>query len=113
MRNVWKGLFVGALTGAAAGLVVDLIYGAGGGLAAVTREAGRRAPDAVDWAAGVTAEARRRLRDADLPDQVRALADGIVDSDFGRQIVDVTAEAAATGRRAVRDTVTSVRSVRR
>lgn len=113
MRNIWKGLFVGALTGAAVGLAVDLLYGAGGHVAAVTREAGRRAPDAIDWAAAVTAEARRRLRDADLPDQVRTLAQEIADSDFGKQVVDVTAEAAATGRRAVRDTLGTVRDARR
>src|SRR5579859_512672 len=101
MRNIWKGLVVGALAGAAAGLAVDLLYGAGGQLAAVTRGAGRRVPDAADWAVAVTGEARRRLRDADLPDQVRALAQDIADSDFGKQVVGMTAEATATGRRAV------------
>jgi len=113
MRNVWKGLFVGALAGAAAGLAVDILYGAGGGLAAVTREAGRRAPDAVDWAVAVTTEARRRLRHADLPDQVRVLAQGIADSDFRRQLVDATSDATATGRRAVRGTLKAVREVAR
>ena len=109
MRNIWKGLFVGALAGAAVGLAVDLLYGAGGQLAAVSREAGRRVPDAADWAVAVTTDARRRLRDADLPDQVRALAQDMVDSEFGRQFVGATAEAAATGRRAVRDTLRTVR----
>jgi hypothetical protein len=109
MRNIWKGLFVGALAGAAVGLTVDLLYGAGGQLAAVSREAGRRVPDAADWAVAVTADARRRLRDADLPDQVRALAQDLVDSEFGRQFVGATTDAAATGRRAVRDTLRTVR----
>lgn len=113
MRNIWKGLFVGAIAGAAAGLAMDLLYGAGDRLTAVTREAGRRVPDALDWATAVTEEARDRLRDADLPDQVRALAHDIADSDFGRQVVDVTAEAAAVGRRAVRDTLSSVRQAAR
>lgn len=102
MRNIWKGLFLGAITGAAIGLALDLLYGAGDQLAVATREARRRAPEAADWAAAVTTQARRRLREADLPDQVRAMAQGIADSEFGRQVTDATSEAALTGRRAVR-----------
>lgn len=67
MRNVWKGLFLGAVTGAAIGFALDLLYGA-------TREARRRAPEAVDRAAAVTARARKRVRDADIGQRVRALA---------------------------------------
>jgi hypothetical protein len=109
MRNIWKGLVVGALAGAAVGLAVDLLYGAGDQLASATREARRRAPDAADWAVAVTADARRRLREADLPEQVRALAQEIADSDFARQVVDVTADAAVSGRKAVRGAIRDIR----
>lgn len=56
MRNIWKGLIVGALAGATVGLAVDLLYGAGDQLASATREARRRAPDAA-------ASGRRAVRD--------------------------------------------------
>lgn len=113
MRNIWKGLFVGALAGAAVGLMVDLLYGAGGQLAVATREAGRRVPDAADWATAVTAEARRRLREANLPDQVRSFAQAIADSDVGPKVVDATAGAAASGGRAVRNRFNNVRDAAR
>jgi hypothetical protein len=113
MRNIWKGLFVGAIAGAAVGLAVDLIYGAGDQLASAGREARRRAPEAADWATAVTAEARRKLRDADLPEQVRSLAQDIADSDFARQVADATAEAAVTGRKVVRTALSSVRDAAR
>jgi hypothetical protein len=113
MRNLWKGLIVGAMAGAAVGLAVDVLYGAGDQLAGATREARRRAPDAAEWAAKVTADARRRLTQADLPDHVRSLAQDIADSDFARQIVDATAEAAATGRKAVRTALSSARDATR
>jgi hypothetical protein len=47
MRNIWKGLFVGAVAGACIGLVLDAIYGAGDQLASATREARRRVPKAA------------------------------------------------------------------
>jgi hypothetical protein len=112
MRNIWKGLFVGALAGAAVGLALDVMYGAGDQLAGATREARRRAPDAADWAATVTADARRALRDTDVPEQVRTLAQAIADSDFAHQVADATAGAAVTGRRVVRNAVSNMRNGR-
>ena len=104
---------MGAVVGAAIGLVADMVYGVGGELAGVTREARRRAPEAMDWAASVTADARRRLRDSDLPEQARALAEDIVESDFARQVASTTSEAAVSGRRAVRTALENVRDATR
>jgi hypothetical protein len=109
MRNTWKGLVIGAVTGAAIGLTLDLLFGAGEGVADVTRVARRRAPEAAEWATAVTAQARRRLREADLPDQVRTLAQQIADSDFARQVGDTATEVAASGQRAVRSAFDNAR----
>jgi len=106
MRNTWKGLFFGALAGAAVGLAIDVLYGAGDQLTGAAREVRRRAPDAADWAVNVTADARRRLEDADLPAQVRSLAQDIADSDFAKQVT-------VTGREAVRSAAGSVRNATR
>jgi hypothetical protein len=113
VRNIWKGLVVGAVTGAAVGLALDVLFGAREQMVDATRAARRRAPEAVEWAAGVTAQARRRLRQADLPDQVRSLAQQIADSDVARQVGGTASGVAATGQRAVRTALESARDARR
>jgi hypothetical protein len=64
MRNIWKGLFVGAVAGALVGFAVDTLYGAGDQLASATREARRRAPDAVVTGRSAVRSAVKSVRDA-------------------------------------------------
>ena len=72
MKNVWKGLVVGALTGAGIGLVVDLLEALG--------ERGQRlSVQARGEAAHLATVAEAKLKDAELPDRARAAADSLVD----------------------------------
>jgi len=71
MRNVWKGLVVGGLTGVGAGAVLDL-FGQGSRLARVAggRAAGM-APRAADRIKSAAITGSARVQETDLPEQVR------------------------------------------
>ena len=56
MRNVWKGLAVGGLTGVTAGVVLDAIAGASKKAAAMGERVREHAPDAGRWLHSVTAK---------------------------------------------------------
>ena len=106
MNNVWKGLVVGAVTGAAIGLTIDLLRRAGDGvvsLAELAREHGPDAAAAVSAAVGAGAE---RLREADLPAKLREAAHSAADSDAAhaiRQAAKTTAAAAGDAARGLVD----------
>ena len=72
MKNVWKGLVVGALTGAGIGLVVDL-------LEALGQRGQRLSIQARGEAAHLASVAETKLKDAELPDRARDAADKLVD----------------------------------
>lgn len=85
MKNAWKGLVVGALTGMAGGVVLDLGVGSRRKAAAVMGEVADRAPgvieripEAASHVAQRTVDAVRdtagAVRDADLPGTARDLA---------------------------------------
>lgn len=78
MRNVWKGLIIGGLTGVAAGILLD----------------GERA--AVEGAR----QAGNRLRDADLADRVRGTAGRVAHSHAGDQARAAADRVAETARQA-------------
>src|ERR1035438_1829289 len=74
MRNVWKGLIVGAVTGAAVGVLLDLPARARAGGAAAAELAREHGPRAAETIASAAAAGADRVRQADLPRQVREAA---------------------------------------
>ena len=74
MRNVWKGLFVGGLTGVTAGVVLDSIGRASKKAVAVSGQIREHAPDAGRWLHSATDKAGKRLQDADIPKHFRSAA---------------------------------------
>jgi hypothetical protein len=90
MNNVWKGLAVGAIVGAAIGLVLDLVGRVGKGAAAVADLAREHGPDVMAAVASAASTGAERLRDADLPDKLRQAARAAAESDVAASIRDAT-----------------------
>jgi hypothetical protein len=86
MRNVWKGLVVGGLTGVLAGVVLDTIAGASKKALAVGDQVREHAPEAGRWLQSVTDKAGEWIHDADVPDHVRSMAERVKESDASNQV---------------------------
>src|ERR1035441_8705262 len=86
MRNVWKGLIVGAVTGAAVGVLLDLPARARAGGAAAAELARERGPRAAETIASAAAAGADRVRQADLPRKVREAAQ---QADLPRKVREV------------------------
>jgi len=84
MKNAWKGLVVGALTGMAGGVVMDLASGTRRKAGAVLGDAIDRAPSAARAAATATREA-----ESELSDKVRRVSRQVADSDITKKAVAV------------------------
>src|SRR5664280_1591891 len=83
MRNSWKGLVVGGLTGALVGIALDVFASALRQATLIAQNARERGPEAVDWLQTVTGSAAKWVHDSDVPDRVREIAQQrILDSDF-------------------------------
>ena len=82
MRNAWKGLVVGGLTGAVVGIALDVLASALKQATCGAEHARERAPDAVDWLQAVTERATEWVHDADVPERVREVSRKILESDF-------------------------------
>ena len=113
MKNVWKGLVIGAFTGAGVGLLVDILEAMGRSgqrLSAQARvEAGHlghaagekvREADLPTRAKDVSEKLVTTVRDAELPDKARHAADAVVeklaDADVPRQAQGVAQRAASS-----------------
>ena len=83
MRNVWKGLVVGALTGMAGGLAMDI---AAGGRDKAGDAVSRVLDKAPSAARAATRKATAVLADADLPDRVRDAADHVAGSQAAKEL---------------------------
>jgi hypothetical protein len=81
MRNVWKGLVVGGLTGVTAGVILDSLAKASRKAVDLGGQVRDHAPDAGRWVQSVTDKAGEWLHDADVPDHVRTVAQKVKDSD--------------------------------
>jgi hypothetical protein len=68
MKNVWKGLILGALTGAGIGLILDVLEWLG-------RRGKELSIEARQEAQHLGAVARARVEESDLPDTARAAAE--------------------------------------
>jgi hypothetical protein len=98
MRNVWKGLVVGGLTGVAAGLVLDSLHRASRTAAAIGDQVREHAPEAGRWVQTVSDKAGKWLNDADVPHQVRHVAHRIKESDVADRVADVSNDLVSTAR---------------
>jgi len=91
MKNAWKGLIVGALTGMVGGSAMDLASGARRKTAAVAHDVIDKAPSVAKAA---THKAAELIHDADVPAKVR---DGLVQvghTDFSKKAKGVARQAA-------------------
>jgi hypothetical protein len=89
MRNVWKGLVVGGLTGVAAGIVLDSMSSANTKASELGRQVRDHAPEAGRWVHSVTEKAGDWIQDSDIPDHVRDTANRVKDSDVARKATKV------------------------
>lgn len=116
MRNVWKGLVIGAVTGAGIGLVMDIAAFLGrrfGAASEQTRESIRdRAPDLAASVAATANDMAQRLDQADIPGRASDLAHRVADSSAGQAVAgaaqsvgEAIGQAATRATKAVGDTI--------
>ena len=86
MRNVWKGLVVGGLTGVLAGVILDSVAGASRKALAIGDQVREHIPEAGRWLQSVTDNAGEWIHDADVPDHVRSMAERVKGSDATNQV---------------------------
>jgi hypothetical protein len=96
MRNVWKGLIVGAVTGAAVGVLLDLPARARAGGAAAAELARERGPRAAETIASAAAAGADRVRQADLPRKVREVREAAQQADLPRKVREAAHTVAAS-----------------
>jgi hypothetical protein len=101
MRNVWKGLIVGGLTGVTAGVVLDAMAGASKKALAVGDQVREHAPDPGRWLQSVTDKAGEWLHDADVPEHVRSMAERVWESDAASQVKQTSNGAVSSAKEAV------------
>ncbi len=105
MDKLWKGLVVGAITGAAIGLVVDLLGRARDGAVHVGELAREHGPDVAAALAGAATAGAERLREADLPDKLRQAAHTAATSDAAKTIRAAADNALDTAKATAKDVV--------
>ena len=101
MRNVWKGLVVGGLTGVMAGVVLDTIAGASKKAHDVGDQVRESAPDAGRWLHSVTDKAGEWLHDADVPEHVRNVAERVWESGAANQVKQTSNGVVSAAKEAV------------
>jgi hypothetical protein len=104
MRNVWKGLIVGGLTGVGAGVILDSLAGASKKAAALGDQVREHAPDAGRWVQSVTDKAGDWLHEADVPEHVRHVAHKLKESDAAARVSDVGNDIVSAAREAATHT---------
>jgi hypothetical protein len=92
MKNAWKGLIVGALTGMVGGSAMDMASGARRKVAEVAHDVIDKAPSAAKAA---THKAADVLHDADGPETVRHVARQVGDSQAAKKAKRVAGQVAA------------------
>lgn len=112
MRNVWKGLVVGGLTGVAAGILLDLLNRANRKASDIGKqvkdhapEAGRwvqdHAPEAGRWVQSVTEKAADWVQESDIPEHLRDTAHKIKDSEPARRSAKAAGDVVTATKRKV------------
>ncbi|MGH2719297.1 MAG: hypothetical protein ACRDJU_12055 [Actinomycetota bacterium] len=74
MKNRWKGLVIGGLTGAAFGVVIDIFAKAGEGALEGAELIQEHGAEALHWAKGLADKASEKIRDVEVPDKVHDIA---------------------------------------
>src|SRR5271170_186763 len=82
MRNSWKGMVIGGLTGAVVGIALDLTAAAWKQASLGAEHARERAPEAAEWLQGITARAAVLVHDPEVPERVREVAHRILGTDL-------------------------------
>jgi hypothetical protein len=100
MRNVWKGLVVGGLTGVVAGLILDSLDNASKKAAVIGEQVIEHAPDAGRWVQSVTDRANEWLHDSEVPEHVRAAVHRLKDSDAADRMGEVSRDIVSAAREA-------------
>ncbi len=86
MRNVWKGLVVGGLTGVTAGIVLDAAARASKKASAMGEHVRDHAPEAGRWIQTVAGKAGEKIHDVDVPEHVRDAAQRVRESDAAQRV---------------------------
>jgi hypothetical protein len=100
MKNVWKGLVVGGLTGVAAGVILDSFARASKKAVAISGQVRDHAPEAGRWVHAVGEKAGEWLHDADVPDHVRHVAHKIKDSEAASRVAEASNDIVSAAREA-------------
>ncbi len=100
MRNVWKGLVVGGLTGVTAGVLLDAIARASKKAAEIGGQVRDRAPEAGRWVQSMSDKAGDWVHDTDVPEHVRNAAGRVKQSDVAQRVAQSTQEVTAAAREA-------------
>lgn len=82
MKNVWKGLVVGGLTGMAGGLLLDGLDRGARDASELSNKVVKEAPEVAghlrDSIAGTVTETARRVRDSDTPDHIKEASGAVI-----------------------------------
>lgn len=100
MRNAWKGLVVGGLTGVVAGVILESLSGAAKKASDVGDQVREHAPDAGRWVQSVADKAGDWLHDADVAEHVRTAAHKLTESDTADRVTEAGHNIAAGVRQA-------------
>lgn len=100
MRNVWKGLVVGGLTGVAAGGILDAVAKAAQKAAGVGDQVVEHAPDAGHWVQSVATKAGEWLHETDVPGHIHDAAVKIKEADLAGRAADAGKDVASAARQA-------------
>jgi len=95
MKNVWKGLAIGALVGALVGVILDTLGGGSGQLKDVSRKFKAQAPAAAGWLSATAEKGAGILSDAQVPDRVRDTVHRVGESGVADQVKDAASQAAS------------------
>jgi hypothetical protein len=102
MRNTWKGLVVGGLTGVAAGVVLDSISRASKKAAEIGGQVRDHAPDAGRLVQSLSDRAGDWIHDAEVPDHVRDAAQRVKGSDAAHRLAEKGNEVLSAAKEATR-----------
>ena len=103
MRNTWKGLVVGGLTGIAGGALLDMIAGASGRARRIGESAKDHVPEARSWLRHATGRAVELVHDADVPGHAQEVAHRVHDAAARVDAGEVGTRIAAAAKDAARE----------
>ena len=120
MKNVWKGLVVGGLTGVTAGIALDLFSRAPDTARDLSRQVREHGPEAARWAHGVVERAGELVHEgaqrageivheSDAPEKARDAMRRVKDSPAAKTAAKVTSDAAGAARDAAKDAASSIK----